>query len=55
MYKIWEKNEKNNIDKKEYIDLYFFVYIGLGYLKVLCKNFNFNCWCKNFFSKLKKN
>lgn len=41
MQQVWLENEKKQMDKKEYIDLYFFLYIGLGYLKVLCKNSRF--------------
>lgn len=41
MWQVWLENEKEQKDKKEYVDLYIFLYIGLGYLKVLCKNLSF--------------
>lgn len=41
MYEIWSQNQLENEEKKPYIELYFFICIGFGYLKVLCKNLEF--------------
>lgn len=41
MYEVWRQNALGNEEKKPYIELYFFIYIAFGYLKVLCKNLDF--------------
>lgn len=57
MYEVWKQNEKENEEKKPYIELYFFIYIGFGYLKILCNNLSYKQFTKeynrviNFFKK----
>lgn len=59
MYKVWDENKAKNEAKRPYIELYFFIYTGFGYLKVLCKNLKFSDFkveynkIINFFAKNK--
>lgn len=41
MYIKWNEKRLANEFQKDYIELYFFMYVGFGYLKELCKNLSF--------------